>query len=300
MARYRAQPGAHTQLDASSRAPSAASERSLELAATPPPTIRSVTSYAGRLHGLAVSTSATALEGRRHVGGVDGSPAACAPHHGPPRLQAREREVKRAIVILARGKLMPGIAVAGASSIGGPRETACRVPGPPCRTPRRPRRRWWRRVELPPGHVRASSSEEWPPTRAGPPPAPAGPCSSWSTAMCAARWLTPYSGLPARTHTPWRAARRAERPASPAPVTATASIPPGGRGGRDRAVEGRDQPPGAPGGHLGTTPPNRACSSTLEATQSASIRDRDQPMLSHRRSLDAKHQRRGHQRAPSA
>ena len=42
-----------------------------------------------------------------------------------------------------------------------------------------------------------SSSDEWPPeTSRAMTGAGSGPCSSWSTATCAARWLTPYSGLP--------------------------------------------------------------------------------------------------------
>ncbi len=51
------------------------------------------------------------------------------------------------------------------------------------------------------------------------------PCFSWSTAMCAARWFTAYSGLPSASayafaaHTPTSSA-----PVSPGPaVTAIAS-----------------------------------------------------------------------------
>ncbi len=43
----------------------------------------------------------------------------------------------------------------------------------------------------------ASSSEECPPeTSSAMVGSGSGPCSSWSTHTCEARWLTPYSGLP--------------------------------------------------------------------------------------------------------
>ena len=120
-----------------------------------------------------------------------------------------------------------------------------------------------------------SSSEECPPETSR---ATAGdgsvPCSSWSTAMWAARWLTPYSGLPsARAYALAAATPTSRAPASPGPaVTATASI----SSGRTPAVAMARSKVGTIASRCarlatsGTTPPNRACSSTLEATESAS------------------------------
>ena len=60
-----------------------------------------------------------------------------------------------------------------------------------------------------------SSSEEWPPdTSSAMHGAGSGPCSSWSTATCAARWLTPYSGVPS----PSASALADATPTSRAPV----------------------------------------------------------------------------------
>ena len=71
--------------------------------------------------------------------------------------------------------------------------TAGRAAAPPCRTPRRRRRRWSRRA------ARRRRSRRRPAAARSDRPRPAGPgtaraaapCSSWSTATWAARWLTP-------------------------------------------------------------------------------------------------------------
>src|SRR5438132_689177 len=120
-----------------------------------------------------------------------------------------------------------------------------------------------------------SSSEECPPdTSSATTGVGSGPCSSWSTAMCAARWLTAYSGLPRASayafaaHTPTCSA-----PARPGPaVTAIASTCPS----RTPAVASARSTAGTIASRWarlatsGTTPPNRACSATLEAIASAS------------------------------
>src|SRR3954471_11944972 len=101
-----------------------------------------------------------------------------------------------------------------------------------------------------------------------------GPCSSWSTATCAARWLTPYSGFPSPTASAFAAATpTSSAPASPGPlVTAIAStscnaIP---AVAQARSTVGTIASRWARDATSGTTPPKRACSSTLEATASAS------------------------------
>ena len=72
-----------------------------------------------------------------------------------------------------------------------------------------------------------SSREEWPPdTSRAMTGSGIRPCSSWSTAMCAARWFTPYNGLPSASEYALAAATpTSSAPARPGPaVTATASI----------------------------------------------------------------------------
>ena len=102
-----------------------------------------------------------------------------------------------------------------------------------------------------------------------------GPCSSWSTATWAARWLTPYSGLPSaeRERLGGRDADQ-QRAGEPGPAR-----------DRDARRRPRSRTPAScrrarSSGTIasrcarlatsGTTPPNRACSSTLDATASAS------------------------------
>ena len=184
----------------------AASARSRELAATPPPMTRwSDAVLPARVDGLAGQhVGHGLLERGRHVGHrhrLAGRLAGLDPagHRG---LQPGEGEVKA----VAR----PGTCRAGTRSPAGrPSRAARSISGPPGNgepehpghlveglarrvvdgraqrhAPRRPRRG-------------TSSSEEWPPdTSSAMAGAGSGPCSSWSTATCAARWLTPYSGLP--------------------------------------------------------------------------------------------------------
>ena len=137
--------------------------------------------------------------------------------------------------------------------------------------------------------------------------AAAAPCSSWSTATCAARWLTPYSGLPSDS----AYALAAATPTSSAPASR------GRRSPRSRRRQPQaSRPPGSSARSTdrgtiasrwarlatsGTTPPNRACSSTLEA-----IASREQLAPAHQadaglvaRGLDAENERASH-RAPPA
>ena len=119
------------------------------------------------------------------------------------------------------------------------------------------------------------SSDEWPPlTSSARHGSGSGPCSSWSTATCAARWLTPYSGLPSPIASALAAATpTSSAPARPGPlVTAIAST----SCSRTPAVSQARSMVGTIASRCarlatsGTTPPNRACSSTLLATASAS------------------------------
>src|SRR5437016_5413976 len=120
-----------------------------------------------------------------------------------------------------------------------------------------------------------SSSEECPPdTSSATTGVGSGPCSSWSTAMCAARWLTAYSGLPRASayalaaHTP-----TCRAPARPGPaVTAIAStwLSPTPAAASARSTAGTIASRWARLATSGTTPPNRACSAALEAIASAS------------------------------
>ncbi len=101
--------------------------------------------------------------------------------------------------------------------------------------------------------------------------------------MCAARWLTPYNGLPSANAYALAAATPTSRaPASPGPaVTATASISPASTPAvaSARSKVGIIASRCARLATSGTTPPNRACSPTLEATESASSsRPRTSPM----------------------
>src|SRR6476659_7109160 len=101
-----------------------------------------------------------------------------------------------------------------------------------------------------------------------------GPCSSWSTATWAARWLTPYSGFSSPTASAFAAATpTSSAPARPGPaVTAIASTSarrtPDSR--QARSIVGTIASRCARLATSGTTPPNRACSSTLLATASTS------------------------------
>ena len=100
------------------------------------------------------------------------------------------------------------------------------------------------------------------------------PCSSWSTATWAARWLTPYNGLPRPRARAFAAATPTSRaPARPGPlVTALASTSESRMPAvsQARSMVGTIASRCAREATSGTTPPNRACSSTLEATASAS------------------------------
>ena len=151
-----------------------------------------------------------------------------------------------------------------------------------------------------------SSSDEWPPeTSSATAGVGSGPCSSRSTATCAARWFTPYSGLPrASAYALAAATPTSSAPASPGPaVTATASISSARDAGRAKrpAKVGTIASRCARLATSGTTPPNRACSSTLEAIASASNSlPADQPDAGLvAGGLEAEHQR-GLVRAPSA
>ena len=150
-----------------------------------------------------------------------------------------------------------------------------------------------------------SSSEECPPDTSK---ATAGdgsvPCSSWSTAMCAARWLTPYSGLPsAKAYALAAATPTSSAPARPGPaVTATASISAGpdarrGEGpvkGREHRLQVR------PAGHLGHHPaePRMLVHARRDGVgEQVVAADQPDPRLVAGR-LDAQHQGGDHHRSP--
>src|SRR4051812_27834727 len=101
-----------------------------------------------------------------------------------------------------------------------------------------------------------------------------GPCCSSSTATCAARWLTPYSGLSSASAYAFAAATPTSRaPVKPGPeVTAIAStsstVAPASASAR--WTVGTIASRCAREAISGTTPPNRSCSSTEVASASAS------------------------------
>ena len=120
-----------------------------------------------------------------------------------------------------------------------------------------------------------SSSEECPPlTSSARHGSGSGPCSSWSTATWAARWLTPYSGVPSPSASALAAATPTSRaPTRPGPaVTETASTSDSRTPARSqaRSTVGTIASRWAREATSGTTPPKRACSSTEEAMTSAS------------------------------
>src|SRR3954471_12356889 len=101
-----------------------------------------------------------------------------------------------------------------------------------------------------------------------------GPCWSSSTATCAARWLTPYSGTSRASAYAFAAATPTSRaPVSPGPeVTATAStssaLTPASASAR--CTVGTIASRCAREAISGTTPPNRSCSAIEVASASAS------------------------------
>ena len=121
-----------------------------------------------------------------------------------------------------------------------------------------------------------SSSDECPPdTSSATHGSSSGPCSSRSTATCADRWLTPYSGLPSgqrerlgRGDARPAARRRARARPSPRPRRRRRRVTPAVANAR-RSV-GTIACRCARLATSGTTPPKRACSSTLLAMASAS------------------------------
>src|SRR2546423_1644424 len=120
-----------------------------------------------------------------------------------------------------------------------------------------------------------SSRDECPPeTSSAMAGSGSGPCSRVSTATCAAKWLTPYTGFSAASAYPLAAATPTSRaPARPGPaVTAMASTSDSATPAslRARCIVGTIASRCARLATSGTTPPKRACSSTLDATASAS------------------------------
>src|SRR3712207_1541086 len=108
------------------------------------------------------------------------------------------------------------------------------------------------------------------------------PCSSSSTATCAARWLTPYSGLSsARAYALAAASPTSSAPVSPGPaVTATASTSEARTpaSARARRTVGTIASRCAREAISGTTPPKRSCSATEVARASdSSVRPRTRP-----------------------
>ncbi len=206
------------------------------------------------------------LEGRRHVGDRHrlAGPLAGLDPAGDGRLETREREVEAVpLQVAACGQPAREVDVrrvarrARPGRCAGRPGTAVRAAGPPCRRPPRPRRRWSRRSARRRRSRRSTrSSEECPPetsiARHG---SGSGPCSSWSTATWAARWLTPYNGLPS----PIARALAAATPTRSAPAeTGTAGdgdrvdvVEADARRSRPRARASAPSPPGGRGGHLG-------------------------------------------------
>src|SRR5918997_342187 len=134
-----------------------------------------------------------------------------------------------------------------------------------------------------------SSSELCPPdTSSAIEGSASGPCCSSSTATCAARWLTPYSGLSsASAYALAAASPTSSAPVSPGPaVTATAStseaLTPASA--RARCTVGTIASKCAREAISGTTPPNRSCSAIEVARASDSSvcpRTRPTPVSSH-------------------
>src|SRR5215472_12838728 len=182
---------------------SAASARSLELAATPPPMIRSLTPCARQAPtALRVSTSATASWNDAATSATGtGIPASLRASTQRATAVFRPAKEKSSVPswYLARGNLIaPGSPDAASRSIGGP-------PGngrPSTRATLSYASPAASSIVAPSGTTEpvtsgTSSSEECPPdTSSATHGDGSGPCSSWSTATCAARWFTPYSGLP--------------------------------------------------------------------------------------------------------
>src|SRR3954454_23409767 len=129
-----------------------------------------------------------------------------------------------------------------------------------------------------------SSSELCPPeTSSAIEGSASGPCWSSSTATCAARWFTPYSGLSrASAYALAAATPTSSAPVSPGPeVTATASTSPAvtPASASARCTVGTIASRCARDAISGTTPPKRSCSSIDVASASASrVRPRTSPI----------------------
>ncbi len=195
--------GTRTRMPSCS-ARSSASWRSRELAATPAADEQVVDALAGGgVEGLAHQHVADRLLERcRHVGDRHRltGPLARLDPAGHGGLEAREGEVEAVpLEVAARGQPAREVDVDAARPRGrsgrcaGHPGTAGRAAGRPCRRPPPPRRRWSRPSGRRPTVTSSTRSRlEWPPltsiARHG---SGSGPCSSWSTATCEARWLTP-------------------------------------------------------------------------------------------------------------
>ena len=181
-----------------------ASARSRELAATPPPMTRVSTPLlpAGvdRLAGQHVADRLLEATRPRRRPAPARRPADGPRPSGPPRSsgrRTRSRTGARPGPSRRSGRAgrrsRPGRRPGPPGRWAGRRGTAARAAGRPCRTPRRPRRRWSRPSGVTPrARSSTSSSDEWPPeTSSAIAGSGSGPCSRVSTATCAARWLTP-------------------------------------------------------------------------------------------------------------
>ena len=241
----------------------------------------------GGVDGLAGEHVADGLlERRGHVGDRDRLAGGLARLHPPGDggLETGEAEVEAVpLEVAARGE--PAREVdrdrrPRARPLGrcrARRGTAGRAAGPPCRRPHPPRRRSStpaaRRTRSRRRRAAATSDRR---RRASPGTGrAAAPCSSWSTATWAARWLTPYSGFSSPSASDFAAATpTSSAPARPGPaVTAIASTSRERRRRRSRRPAGSSAP--SPRGGRATRPRVRrrrtcACSSTEEATASAS------------------------------
>ena len=195
----------YPQPDAGRSQRSWARARSRELAATPPPIIRwSTPSSRQARTALRVSTSTTASwkEAATSRTGTPRRPPAWPRSSGRRRSSDRRRRSRtrrRAGRSDRAGRRSPPGRPRGRSrSMTGPPGKPGSAPGRSCRRPRRPRRRWSRPAgatsEVMSGTAAARSGRR--DTSRAIVGSGSGPCSSWSTQMCEARWFTPYSGLP--------------------------------------------------------------------------------------------------------
>src|SRR5215469_1246274 len=243
---------------------SAASARSRELAATPPPITRWSTPLSRQAAtAFFVSTSATASwnEAATSATGTGSSAASRASTHLATAVFRPEKEkslvpsayLPRGKAIDARSPAPAARSMCGPPGNGSPSTRATLSNASPAASS----------MVAPSGTTSAarsatSNSDECPPeTSSATAGSGSGPCSSSSTATCAARWLTPYTGLPAASayalaaQTPTRSA-----PARPGRDSDRVDVGEPKAGRRERPVHRRHHRfEVRPAGHLGHDSP---------------------------------------------